>query len=141
MKIEIRTPQVPRNSWVHPPMADWLKKIGHFQTVHMTFVKKEDDLLKGVEGRDWVIALDERGDVLSSRQFAQKLQVWIDSGKSRLLFVVGGPFGLPAEVLDRANARLSLSHFVFNQELALAVLTEQVFRGLSILQNHPYHND
>jgi len=141
MKIQVRTPQISRNSWVQSYIQNFEKKVSFFQPLQTVFVKNDADLLRSIEPKDWVIACDERGKRPTSREFALDLQKILESGKAKLHFIVGGPFGLNPEVKQRADQTLSLSHFVFNQELALAVLYEQIFRGLSILNNHPYHND
>ena len=61
--------------------------------------------------------------------------------KSDSFFLVGGPFGLDEKSKERADLALKLSSFVLNQEVALITIFEQIFRGFSIIYNHPYHNE
>ena len=61
------------------------------------------------------------------------------AGRDALVFCVGGPHGLGERVLRRANQRLSLSAMTMAHELALTVLLEQLYRGLTILRGEKYH--
>ena len=141
MDIEVRTLQVGRTSWVHEFIATYEKKISYFNSFSTRLVRDESDLLKNIAPKDYVLLCDEKGDSLDSRQFAVNLQSLLESGKQNLFLLVGGPFGVSDEVKDRANRSLRLSKLVLNQEIALAVLYEQLFRAFTINNNHPYHND
>ena len=87
------------------------------------------------------IALDERGESLSSIELAKALERWRDSGKREARFLVGGADG--HEEAERASADLSLSfgRATWPHLLARAMLAEQLFRATSILANHPYHRE
>ena len=87
------------------------------------------------------IALDERGESLSSIELAKALERWRDSGKREARFLVGGADG--HEEAERASADLSLSfgRATWPHLLARAMLGEQLFRATSILANHPYHRE
>lgn len=141
MKIELRTLQIPKTSWVNEPILEYEKKISFFSKFIFRQVKNEKDLLKSVDPKDFVLICDEQGKSFSSYEFSDQLSRILSSGKQFCHLIVGGPFGLPAEVKERANLSLSLSSFVMNQEVALLVAAEQLFRGFTILNNHPYHNE
>lgn len=141
MEIEVRTLQISKTSWVHDVLHSYLKKTNHFLPIRFKMQKSEKDFLRSVDAKDFVVVCDERGKAFSSKQFANQFNKILSSGKQKCVIVVGGPFGLPKEVIERANLSISLSHFVFNQEVALAVLFEQIFRAFTIINNHPYHND
>lgn len=141
MEWELRTPSLSRNSWIHDVLENQEQKIRYYQNFQTRFFKKEKDLLKGIESKAWVIVCDERGQAPSSQGFATELGKILESGKNKAYFLIGGPYGLSQEVMTRADSLVSLSHFVLNQEVALAVLSEQIFRALTILNNHPYHNE
>jgi 23S rRNA (pseudouridine1915-N3)-methyltransferase len=64
----------------------------------------------------------------------------LESGKSRLVFVIGGAYGFSDEVYARADMKWSLSALTFNHWLAQLAALEQVYRGLTILKGIPYHN-
>jgi 23S rRNA (pseudouridine1915-N3)-methyltransferase len=87
---------------------------------------------------DVVVALDEHGQQWTSPQLAQKLQTWhVDNANLALL--IGGPDGLDSALLAQATVKWSLSKLVFAHPLVRVILAEQLYRGFSILSNHPYH--
>lgn len=86
-----------------------------------------------------VIALAIDGKMLSSEQFADKLDKLATYGKSKLAFVIGGSIGLSDDVLRRANEQISFSKMTFPHQLMRLILLEQVYRGFRILRGEPYH--
>ncbi len=91
-------------------------------------------------GRRVVVALDERGQNLASRDFAARLKGWQDQG-AEITFVLGGANGLPAEIRERASFVLSLGQMTWPHLLARVMLVEQIYRAHQILKGHPYHRD
>lgn len=85
-----------------------------------------------------VIALDEHGKNISTKQFADKMQDWLQLNQDVSL-LVGGPDGLSADCLSRADERWSLSPLTFPHPLVRIIIAEQVYRAWSIINNHPYH--
>lgn len=83
-----------------------------------------------------VVALDERGGTMSSRELAKLL-----ASHGSLTFWIGGPDGLGDAARARADRTLSLSPMTFPHELARLLLVEQIYRGLSINRGHAYHRD
>jgi 23S rRNA (pseudouridine1915-N3)-methyltransferase len=88
-----------------------------------------------------LVALDERGSGWTSRQFADRLAAWRDSGTAALAFAIGGADGLSQPVIDRADAVLSLGPMTWPHFLARGMLLEQLYRAQQILAGHPYHRD
>ncbi len=88
-----------------------------------------------------MVLLDEQGKGLTSKAFSKELVQWVESGKKRVVFVIGGSYGVSDAVKTRANIKLKLSDFVLNHWVAQIVLTEQIYRALAIWRNLPYHND
>ena len=86
-----------------------------------------------------LVALDERGALWSSRQFADRLAGWRDSGTGALAFAIGGAGGLGRGVAERADAVLSLGPMTWPHLLARSLLLEQLYRAQQILAGHPYH--
>jgi 23S rRNA (pseudouridine1915-N3)-methyltransferase len=85
-----------------------------------------------------VVALDERGDACSTRQFADRLARWQQQGRD-LALLVGGADGLDAALRDGADQRLSLSPLTLPHGLVRVVVVEQLYRAWTLLQGHPYH--
>lgn len=85
-----------------------------------------------------VIALDVEGRALQSAVFARELERCASRGKGIVAFLIGGADGLPPDVLRDADARWSLSPLTFPHRLARLVLTEQLYRAMTILRGEPY---
>ena len=87
------------------------------------------------------IALDERGQLLSSTELASKLETWRDTGKREARFLIGAADGHEDEGRASADLLLSFGRATWPHMLARAMLAEQLFRATSILANHPYHRE
>jgi 23S rRNA (pseudouridine1915-N3)-methyltransferase len=97
-------------------------------------------ILAALAERDHVVVLDERGQQLATREFADWLQTRRREGED-LAFVIGGPDGLAPPVRARADFSLALSRLTLPHALARVVLAEQLYRAHAILSHHPYHRD
>lgn len=86
-----------------------------------------------------LVALDERGRMMGSPEFAQILAGWRDRGRQDLAFVIGGADGLAPELRDRADLALSFGPMVWPHMLARVMLAEQLYRTAQILAGTPYH--
>jgi 23S rRNA (pseudouridine1915-N3)-methyltransferase len=96
-------------------------------------------LMEKCSAADFCVVLDRRGRNCSSEELAKKINGWLQSGKKQIVFVIGGPVGMDDMILQRADECLSLSGLTLAHELALVVLLEQLYRGLSILRGEKYH--
>lgn len=104
-------------------------------------IKTEGEkLLARIPGEAFVVALDERGRQLSSEQMADFLNRHMVNGTPELILVVGGPFGLSAELKQRADLVLSLSAMTLTHQMVRLLLLEQLYRGFTIMRNEPYHH-
>lgn len=90
---------------------------------------------------DFVVLLDERGREMKSTEFSVYLQKQMLSGRKRLVFVVGGPYGFSEDVYDRSDSMISLSRMTFSHEMVRLFFTEQVYRAMTILRGEPYHHE
>jgi 23S rRNA (pseudouridine1915-N3)-methyltransferase len=88
-----------------------------------------------------VVALDETGREMTSREFAQLLERWRDDAVQDVAFVIGGADGLSPAVREAADVILSLGRLTWPHMLVRGLLAEQLFRAESILAGHPYHRD
>lgn len=100
-----------------------------------------DLLLDAIPSGSVVVALDERGKSLTSRQFAQKLQDWQDQGRGDVSFIIGGADGLDERIRQRADLLLSFGSLTWPHMLIRPLIAEQLFRAWTIMTNHPYHRD
>ena len=88
-----------------------------------------------------VVTLDETGDQLSSRKFADRLEVWRDGGVQDLAFLIGGADGLAAEITAHASGSLAFGPQTWPHFLVRAMLAEQLYRAYTISTGHPYHRE
>lgn len=98
-------------------------------------------LLASIERGDKVILLDERGKMLTSREFAGELQNSMLTLQRSLVFVIGGPYGFSKAVYDRADKLLSLSKMTMTHEMVRLFFIEQLYRAMTIIKGEPYHHD
>lgn len=88
-----------------------------------------------------VIACDERGKALRSRDLATKVAALRDRGERHLVFVIGGADGLDPEFVSAAQDTLAFGPQTWPHALVRAMLAEQVYRAVTILGGSPYHRD
>jgi 23S rRNA (pseudouridine1915-N3)-methyltransferase len=103
--------------------------------------KKEAVLiLDWLEKDDYLVLLDERGAPLSSEKLATFLQTRANESTKRVVFLIGGAFGVDDSIKKRANFCWSLSTLVFPHQLVRLMLAEQLYRAATILRNEKYHH-
>jgi 23S rRNA (pseudouridine1915-N3)-methyltransferase len=98
------------------------------------------EILKKIRERDFVVILDEGGKETDSLSFAGWLSAKLDETGGRVVFVIGGAFGLAGEVRERADHSLSLSRMTMPHELCRVFLMEQLYRACTILRGVDYHH-
>ncbi|MBE0412282.1 23S rRNA (pseudouridine(1915)-N(3))-methyltransferase RlmH [Yoonia sp.] len=86
-----------------------------------------------------ICAMDERGKILSSPDFAHQLAAWRDQGRQDLAFVIGGADGIDPALRTQADTSLSFGKMVWPHMLVRVMLSEQLYRAASILAGSPYH--
>jgi len=143
-------------SWLDEVIEDYKKKLSYWFTVEVNILKptnldrdasakkkaEESAVISRVlKSDDYVIACDEKGRVLGSKEFARRLESILGGGKKRIVFIIGGAYGLEVDVLNRCDLKLSLSSFTLNHHMALAVIAEQTYRAMTIIKGIKYHND
>lgn len=122
---------------------DYAKRIkGELVIKELTAKQPHDEpaeLRKHIPEDAVVIALDERGKALSSKEFAGKIEAYQSAGKAHLCFIIGGSEGLDDATRKRADLLLSFGAMTWPHMLARILLLEQLYRAQSILDGHPYH--
>jgi len=118
--------------------AHYRKMLGRHQPVEVIEVRDEMNIEGRIPARSHVIALDRAGRAMDSKTWA----AWLSERRidaMDLCFVIGGPRGLPDEVLARANERISFGPQTMAHQLARVTLLEQLFRATKIIAREPYH--
>lgn len=141
-----------RTSWADAAVADYAKRLKRHGKVEEILLKpvpfkgdvdavrqaEAERILKACNDRDPLIAMDERGEGLTSHAFADALQELNLEGT--VTFAIGGAYGLDASVRKRASRTWKLSDAVLNHEVARVVLFEQLYRAVTLLEGIPYHH-
>lgn len=99
-----------------------------------------EQLLERIPAGAFVVALDERGQGLSSLELAALLERHMVAGTAEWVLIVGGAHGLSEAVRQRAGLVLSLSALTLPHQLARLLLLEQLYRSCTIIRNEPYHH-
>lgn len=156
-----------KKGYISEGIDDYLARIKRYTSVETIDLKPEPGPKKGSvtvealkkEGRrieqklksgDYVVVLSDaaaagemRGSAraakaFNSREFAGFLEGAMSSGKKRLCFIVGGPYGLHGSIIERADLLMSLSRMTLPHGLARLVLAEQIYRAFTIMRGEPY---
>jgi 23S rRNA (pseudouridine1915-N3)-methyltransferase len=142
-----------KNKAMKEMIGEYLERIARFAPVEATTlrdwsasargakerVEKEGaDILARTQTDPFVVVLSERGKQLDSRRFAQLIESHRTAGTKKVTFVIGGPEGVPVSVEKKADLLLALGEMTFTHEMARLLLTEQVYRAFTIINNLPY---
>jgi 23S rRNA (pseudouridine1915-N3)-methyltransferase len=87
------------------------------------------------------VALDGRGESLSSEFFAARMRAWNDAGRASVFFAIGGADGLGQVLRERADLTLAFGTVTWPHQLVRIMLLEQIYRAFTILSGHPYHRE
>ena len=109
-------------------------------TEHDVKKKEAETVLNALQSEDYLVLLDEKGKQLSSPDLAKFIEARTNSSVRQLIFLIGGAFGVDAQVKQRSNFVWSLSHLVFPHQLVRLILAEQVYRACTIIRNEKYHH-
>ncbi len=104
-------------------------------------LKETDIILSKLNERDLLICLDELGKPFTSLKFSEKLNQLLSQSSGRIIFIIGGSFGIHETLKSKANMLLRLSDFTFPHQLVRLLFTEQLYRAFSILNNEKYHHE
>ncbi|SHH21263.1 23S rRNA (pseudouridine1915-N3)-methyltransferase [Thermosyntropha lipolytica DSM 11003] len=101
--------------------------------------KEGDKILALLGDRDLLVVLDIKGQQMTSEEVAYFIEKMNLSGKSRINFVIGGANGISSRVKKRADYLWSFSPLTFPHQMAVLILTEQLYRAFKIIKGEPYH--
>jgi len=154
LKISILSVGKSNESYIKEGVDQFTKRIGHYYPLDWQLIapskltdplqiKKVEaiNILKTLTATDILILLDEKGKMLSSPGLANLIQQKANQSAQRIVFLIGGAYGVDEEIKKRANFMWSLSELVFPHMLVRLLLVEQVYRACSILANEKYHHE
>lgn len=99
---------------------------------------EEKLILEAASGSSLLIAFDELGKQQSSKELSKSIEKWQLEGES-VAMIIGGADGLSSELKQKCNLIWSLSNLTLTHSMARLLLVEQLYRGHSLMTNHPYH--
>lgn len=127
-----------KESWLNDALDEYVKRLT--SSLDITFIWAKDDiqLIKLLENEKNMVCFDESGKTFNSIEFANFLFHKMESGGSRVTFVIGGPEGLPA-ILKKRSDLISLSRLTLTHQFVRLLLLEQVYRAFEISKGTKYH--
>ena len=153
MKCELFFIGKTTEKYLQEGIEQYLQRLKHYLPVSITIIQSGagtdplkviqaecEDVLSRIKPRDLVVLLDERGVSLSSIEFSSKIQQWMVQGHQRLIFIIGGAYGVNEELKKKANIVLSLSSFTLTHQMIRLFLVEQIYRAMTIIKNESYHH-
>ena len=108
------------------------------QSIDVILLKEKELIEKHLDNKDYIITLEIEGNMLSSIEFANKLDN-IFNTNSNIAFIIGGSYGLHKDIKKRSNYKLSFSKMTFPHQLFRVNLLEQIYRSFKINNNEAYH--
>jgi len=154
LKLSILSVGKAHESYIKEGVELFTKRIGHYYPIDWQLItpskltepiqiKKAEaaNILKSIMATDVLVLLDETGKMLSSPGLSKLIQQKANQSAQRIVFLIGGAYGVDEEIKKRANFSWSLSELVFPHMLVRLLLAEQIYRACSILANEKYHHE
>ncbi|MEY5034942.1 MAG: hypothetical protein RL447_1320 [Bacteroidota bacterium] len=156
MRISLWSVGKAHDPYVKSGVEEFTKRIGRYYKVDWQLIptpknaatlsemdlqiKEGEIILEWLQPDDYLIALEETGKQHSSEELANFIQQRANESRKRLVFLIGGAYGLSDAVLKRADHKWSLSKLVFPHQLVRLILVEQLYRACTILRGEKYHH-
>jgi 23S rRNA (pseudouridine1915-N3)-methyltransferase len=103
--------------------------------------KASEKILSHIKKEDYVVLLDEKGKDIKSEELAELIENRMVDSVRRMIFVIGGAYGVSHSLFERSNYVWKLSSLVFPHMLVRVILLEQLYRACSILKGEKYHHE
>ena len=154
MKLSILSVGKSHDAYIKEGVEQFTKRISHYYPIDWQLItpskltepsqiKKAEaaSILKALAATDILILLDETGKMLNSPGLANLIQQKANQSAQRIVFLIGGAYGVSEVIKKRAIFTWSLSELVFPHMLVRLILAEQIYRACSILANEKYHHE
>lgn len=155
MKVAVYGIGKTNESYLEEGIAIYLKRLKHYTNIEMLWLadvkkfsdqadlmaKESEHFQQQISNDDFLIVCDERGKSLTSKGMSMMLETRQVAGTKRVVFLIGGAFGVSDVLKKRADLLLSLSDMTFSHQMIRLFLMEQIYRAFTILRNEKYHNE
>lgn len=101
--------------------------------------KEAERISSKIKDTQFVVTLEIHGKELDSEQFATMYQGWMNTGKSDVVFVIGGSNGIGESVVKRSDAAISFGRMTYPHNMVKVMLLEQLFRVNKMIKGEAYH--
>lgn len=150
MKHEVLFLGKTKDSFIQDGIQEYASRLQHYTSFSIKTIKEKGKntssinsqgvlLLKAVPIGSFSVVLDANGTQYSSETFAKKIQEWEMRGIKQISYLIGGPEGHSPEVIQQADALLSLSKMTFTHDMVRMLLVEQLYRAYTIKAGEGYH--
>lgn len=155
MKIKLLVVGKTSESFLAPLISDYHKRINRFVNfeiieINNINIKKANSLeiqkkegikiLEKVDKKDQMFILDEKGKSYNSIDFSKFIENRMVNSSKNIIFIIGGAYGFSENIYSRSSSLISLSKMTFSHQIIRLFMVEQLYRALTIINNHPYHN-
>ena len=139
------------------PIAVYIERLTHYtkfevvtidnkripkNTTKEQILEKEAEIIAGrLQDRDLLVVLDEQGKEYTSIAFSEQLNQWLNRSPNRIIFLIGGSYGVAASLRNKATSVISLSKLTFPHQLVRLIFSEQLYRAFTLLKNEKYHHE
>lgn len=134
-----------KEKYLEELIADYQKRISKYMRIEIVELKDDSihereivNLSKIINSKDYNVALDMRGNIFSSEEFASFVDKTLVVN-SNITFIIGPSLGLNEEILNKCNKVISFSNMTFPHGLFRGILLEQIYRAFKIIHNESYH--
>ena len=142
--IKIITVGKIKENYLKEAINDYQKRINKYHKLEIieieddNIINEKDRILKHINKKDFLIALDIQGTELTSIELSKKIDnIFINN--SNITFIIGGSNGIHDSIKNIVNYKLSFSKMTFPHQLFRLILLEQIYRSFKILNNETYH--
>jgi 23S rRNA (pseudouridine1915-N3)-methyltransferase len=134
------------DSDIKEAVIDYTKRISRYFPVEWKLISTSDKnkegemILKGLDSGDFVVVLDDKWKEMTTEELAEFIEKRMSASDKRIVFIIGGAYGFSEDVYKRANFKWSLSKLTFPHQLVRLILSESVYRAISVIKKEPYHH-
>jgi 23S rRNA (pseudouridine1915-N3)-methyltransferase len=153
MKLSLWTIGKPHEPYIKQGVEEFTDRISRYFPVEWKVLpipkhtneeqlrKTEAALIIDALGKDdYLVVLDEKGQMFSSESLSAFIQLRANESTQKIVFLIGGAYGVDQSVMQKARAKWSLSALTFPHQLVRLILAEQLYRACTILRNEKYHH-